>query len=854
LRGIHIIIIGADRSTGGVAIPHRSNLVIARFYLLAGTASALTLSAAPLAAQSPAGGVAESAAEAEGAEGGASDESPDAAAAQTVAEPAADYGEDIVVTARRRDEQVQDVPLAISVLGGEQLDKTGSINVGRLTQIQPSVQFFSTNPRNSAANIRGLGAPFGLTNDGIEQGVGIYIDEVYYSRIAVATFDFLDVERIEVLRGPQGTLYGKNTTAGAINIVTRAPTFSPEGRIELSIGNLDYIAAKASASGPIVDDKLALRLAASKSRRRGTIFNVATDRWVNEQDNLGLRGQLLWRASDAFDVTLSADYNRQNPECCAQIHVRTGATQRRLSRQYAALAAAFGYTPPSTNAFDRLTDLDTPLDAFQELGGVALRAKWDLGPGTLTSVTAWRFWNWGPSNDRDFTGLPITTVSANPSKQDQYSQELRYAGSSGAFDYVGGLFAYQQKQHTTGAQEQGAAASRWLLNPSSANANNPAVLNGLRSENDIRLETTSLAAFGQLSWRLTDRLRLQPGLRVNYDKKNGSYVAVVTTGTGSTTLNSDQRGTLAPQSYEAKFSDWNISGDFTAAYEVAPDILAYATYAKSFKSGGINLAGLPLDAANNPILSAATVKPEKVDHFEVGLKSRFLDRRATLNLAGFWTSIGDYQASVTNGQLGVLRGYLANADKVRVRGFEADFAVKPARGLSLYASGAFTDHEYVKFVDAPCPPELSGGTTASAANPASPAGTPGGFSPANCDISGQWLPGVSKWAFSYGGEYGLPANLLGRAGEAYAGFDGSYRSRFSSNASRSAYTDIEGYSLINFRLGFRTDDGWNLFGWVRNAFDKKYYEVLATQSGSTGLIVGQPGDQRTWGATLQARF
>ncbi|HEX8127357.1 MAG TPA: TonB-dependent receptor [Allosphingosinicella sp.] len=778
----------------------------------------------------------------------------DPAGAAPAAQSPAAQGDDIVVTARRRDEQLQDVPLAISVLGGAQLDATGSINVGRLQQIQPSVQFFSTNPRNSAANIRGLGAPFGLTNDGIEQGVGIYIDEVYYSRIAVATFDFLDVERIEVLRGPQGTLYGKNTTAGAINIVTRAPTFRPEARIELSLGNLDYIAAKASVSGPIVDDKLAVRLAASKSRRRGTIFNLASDRWVNEQDNLGLRSQLLWRASKDLDVTLSADYNRQNPECCAQIYVRTGATQRPLSRQYAALAKAFNYAPPSTDPFDRLTDLDTPLDAFQELGGVAVRAKWDLGPGTLTSVTAWRFWNWGPSNDRDFTGLPITTVSANPSKQNQYSQELRYSGSSGKLDYVGGLFAYRQNQHTTGAQEQGPAASRWLLNPTSANANNPAVLNGLRSENDIRLETTSLAAFGQIGWRVTDRLRLQPGLRVNYDRKIGSYVAVVTTGTGSTVLNNDQRGILAPQSYEAKFSDWNVSGDFTIAYDLAPDVLAYATYAKSFKSGGINLAGLPLDASNNPIVSAATVKPEKVDHFELGLKTQFLDRRATLNLAAFWTNIEDYQATVTNGQLGVLRGYLANADKVRVRGLEADFSIRPARGLNLYVSGAFTDHEYVRFVDAPCPPELAGGAAATAANPASPPGTPGGFSPANCDISGQWLPGISKWAFSFGGEYSRKAKLLGRSGEAYFGADGSYRSRFSSNPSRSAYTDIEGYALASFRLGFRTDDGWNGFAWVRNAFGAKYYDVLATQSGSTGLIVGQPGDPRTWGVTIQKRF
>ncbi|MBJ7502446.1 MAG: Plug domain-containing protein, partial [Sphingopyxis sp.] len=135
------------------------------------------------------------------------------------------YGGDIVVTARRRQETAQDVPIAISVVDGEQIDNTGSFNVGRLTQLTPTLQFYSSNPRNTAVNIRGIGAPFGLTNDGIEQGVGIYVDDVYYSRVASSTFDFLDVAQIEVLRGPQGTLYGKNTTAGAINITTNQPTF-----------------------------------------------------------------------------------------------------------------------------------------------------------------------------------------------------------------------------------------------------------------------------------------------------------------------------------------------------------------------------------------------------------------------------------------------------------------------------------------------------------------------------------------------------------------------------------------------------------------------------------------------------
>jgi iron complex outermembrane receptor protein len=287
---------------------------------------------------------------------------------------------------------------------------------------------------------------------------------------------------------------------------------------------------------------------------------------------------------------------------------------------------------------------------------------------------------------------------------------------------------------------------------------------------------------------------------------------------------------------------------------VTSDIHAYATYARSYKSGGINLSGLPLDASNNPILSAATVKPEKVNHFELGLKTQFQDRRVTLNLAGFWTEISDYQATVTNGQLGVLRGYLANAGKVRTRGLEFDSAFRPTDRFSFYANGAYTDAKYVKFVDAPCPPELSGSTTATAGQTPSAPGTAGGISPQNCNISGQRLPGVSKWAFSYGAEYDLPATLAGLDGQVYLGYDGSYRSTFSSNPSRSAYTDINAYALSNFRLGFKAKDSWNIFGWLRNAFDEKYYEVLALQSGSTGLIVGQPGDPRTYGLTVSRSF
>ncbi|HYD45599.1 MAG TPA: TonB-dependent receptor, partial [Phenylobacterium sp.] len=595
---------------------------------------------------------------------------------------------EVVVTARRREESVQDVPVAISVVSARTVENTGAFNVQRLTQLQPTLQFFSQNPRNTSVNIRGIGAPLGLTNDGIEQGVGVYVDQVYYNRVAATTLDFVDIDQIEVLRGPQGTLYGKNTTAGAINITTRPPSFTFEGKGEVSLGNYSFKQAKASISGPL-SETIAARLSVSTTDRRGTIYNVATGQWIQAQDNIGVRASVLWRAREGLNFTLTGDYNLQDAICCAQIYARVGPTQRPLNRQYAALAAAFGYAPPSTDPFDRLTDVDAALNARNEHGGVSLVGEWDVGSGRFTSVSAWRFWDWGPANDRDFTGLPITPQSMNPTHQDQYTQELRYAYEAERYDYVIGAFGFYQKLHTSGVESQGPAASRWTLNPGNVApgaagcatpttlACIPAVLDRLTANNDILLKNTSLALFGKLNWKATDRLTISPGLRINYDRKTGHYESVVTgtasDGTRQLVLftgpySTDpwivaQRGVRAPQFYEPKFEKWNLSYDLNLSYDITSDLLAYATYAKAFKTGGINLNGVPLDNAGVPILSVGSIKPEKVDHFEVGVKSQFWDHRATLNVTGYWTEIRDYQANVNNSQLGLLRGYLANADK-----------------------------------------------------------------------------------------------------------------------------------------------------------------------------------------------
>jgi iron complex outermembrane receptor protein len=798
-------------------------------------------------------------------------EAPGASATPTAPEASEEpsRGDVIVVTARRRQETAQEVPLAISVIRGDSIEATGNFNVVKLQQLAPTLQVYTTNPRNTSVNIRGLGVPYGLTSDGFEQGVGIYVDDVYNSRVAAATFDFLDVAQVEVLRGPQGTLYGKNTTAGAINITTNQPTFDFEGRAEVTAGNLNFRQGKAAVSGPL-SDTVAARIAVATTSRRGTLYNVRTQRWINEQDNLGLRGQLLFQPSDDLSITLSGDYSKQDPECCGTAFVRVGKTQRALARQYDALVAAVNaatpgrnYAVPSRNVYDRLTDLDSNLNAGNKIGGASLRVKWDVGPGTVTSITAWRFWDWKPENDRDFTGLSIVSKSQNPSQQDQYSQEFRYSYEGEKIDFVAGLFGFKQRVDTQGTEQQGADASRWSL--SGAQAADPSILSGLTATNTQYLKSTSAALFGQVSYKLTPELSIQPGFRVNYDKKSGFYQRVVTNGAGQViscsptpaagSVLAAQCGIYQPQLTQPSVSDWNFSYDLNVNYKFTPDILAYATYAKSFKTVGINQNGLPLNADNTPNLSASTVKPESVHHFEAGLKTSFFNRLATFNLTAFRTEIRNFQATVNGGQFGTVRGYLANAEKVRSQGIEADFKIRPSERFTAYANGAYTDAKYVKFTSAPCPPELSGGTLqpAGATPDYSQPGVPGAPSPRQCDISGQDLPGVSKWAFSYGAEINQPLTLLAKEGQVYLGVDGNYRSHWNSNASPSIYTDVKGYALTNFRAGFR-GDGFDVFGWVRNAFDVNYIETLQVAPGNVGLIAGQPGDPRTWGGTVKFSF
>lgn len=748
------------------------------------------------------------------------------------------FTQSVVVTARRVEEVAQEVPIPVSVVRGDLIADAGAFNVNRLKEMLPTVQFYSSNPRNSSINIRGLGSPFGLTNDGIEPGVGLYIDGVFYARPASATLDFLDVDQVEVLRGPQGTLFGKNTTAGAINVTTRKPSFTPGTEVELNYGNFGFVQAKASVTGPLGSKKLAGRLSFSGTQRRGTLFNTRTQNDVNGLNNLGFRSQVLYTPSGSVAITITGDHTRQRPEGFTQVVAGVAPTLRAANRQYQQIAASIGYVAPSFNAFDRVTDVDTPILSYQDLGGASVNADWTVGRGRLTTTTAWRFWDWKPSNDRDFIGVPVTSVSAAPSYQEQWTQEVRYSGVvSPRVNFVTGAFLFRQALDSDPSftQEQGSAAAAFLLAPS-ANASTPGLLDGYGFDQYLTFRNVSAAAFGQVEWTVTRRLRLLPGLRLNYDQKDVDFDQQVYGGlqTSDAALIALQRSVLAPQSYTANVDDTNLSGQMTAAYRVSRAVNAYATYATGFKSVGLNLNGVPTDANDLPVLAAATVKPEDVRHVEIGLKTEPLPG-VTMNLTVYDTSIKDFQAQVVNAGVGVLRGYLANADKVRVRGAEFDGSARVSKHMSFYGNAAYTDGRYISFPDAPPPLEETGG-------------------PQFKDVSGSVLPGISKWAVSVGGEYVKPRNILGRPGEFFTALDASYRSSFSSSASASRYLVVNDYSIVNARVGFRWADGWALSAWSRNLLNKNYFELLSPAPGNTGLYVGQPGDPRTVGVTMRVSF
>ena len=759
----------------------------------------------------------------------------------------------VVITARHRKENLQEVPIAVTHVTAKDLDASGSVTLRQVQNLVPSLQILGFNPRNITIQIRGLGTTAGTVNSGIEPGVGVYVNGVYFARPSVAVFDQFDIESIDVLRGPQGTLFGKNTVAGVIDIRTNPASYTPELQLEASYGNYQYSQFKFAASGPIGNTGFAVRLAGIKTDRDGTIYNTLFKDYWQDYHNQGIRGEVAYRNEDrSFTARLIADYNNQQHYSGFQVGRGVLPTTRNdgstaTTRDFYARAADVGYSPLPFDPAARRIDLNTPFTVNMKTGGVSLQLDQKLPANHgLTSISAWRFWDWDPSLDGDRTGAAVNIQSNLPTNQRQFSQELRIASPSGKrVEYTGGLYYFWQRTKEVPFNTYGKDAAKWLLGPAFPDE---ALNNWTQSGRQVGT-MNSYSAFANGTWHARDDLHVSGGLRYTYETRRGEFESfpvadnaapltdpafAALTEAQIAAINS-RRASFAPSSqFDVTASGGKPSGTLNVLYQITNDINTYATYSRGFKSAGVNMAN-PVQLAGGP--APKTFKPEIVDAFELGLKTKLLDRRLTANLALFLSDDRGYQANqnilVDTPTGPIARQYLTNAGDVRTQGVELDLRARPIEGLSISGGGTYNDAYFRKYTNGQCPY-----LDVTAAN----AGV--------CDLSGRQLTGVSKYVYNIAAQYEFPFGFTDTL--TYVGGNWNYRSGFYGSLSTDKYARVPGYGIASAFVGIRDKNGaWDLKLWGRNLFDKLYYTNASVDTATTYSYSGTLGDPRFYGATLQ---
>jgi len=754
--------------------------------------------------------------------------------------------QDVVITARHRSERAQSVPISLTTIDKSQIQNLGSDNLNKIKQLVPSLTVDAFNPRQTGLDIRGIGSNGFMGYDGLEGGVAEYEDGVLLGRSSEAAFDIPNISQIEVLRGPQGTLFGKNAVAGAIVINTKLPSFLPAANFSASYGNYNYWQFQGYATSPLgSNDKAAASIAVHATQHGGYIKNTASGLSEDNQDDKGVQTQFLLDPNANLTIRIIANYDHQESNCC--FNTPTGLITNYANGEPVPINAITrysiaGYTLPPINPFGRTTDLNNWEHYAYATGSLSAQADYDLHGYTLTSITAGGFYNWYPKLDADGTGLSFFPSGNNTVEQRQFTQELRVTSPLGrAVDYTGGLFFFYQQLNDQAILIYGSQAASVIsgLAPHSGptwSTYNTA-LDGFGSAATDIPEAYSGAGYGQATWHASPKLDLTVGARLTYEDKTGDYYAGEQGGVALPPGSAAQyiRSAFAPTiAYQLQHSDVLPGGLVTLSYKPLPSILTYATYSHGEKSAGLNFV--------SNTTTPKIVAPEKLDDYEVGIKNTLLNGRLLLDGDAFWEEDTNYQSTIiAYVGTGVL-SYLSSVPKVRSRGVEVDAHAKVTDGLNLFFSGAFDDAYYESDPSGPCPFELSN------------------LGKTSCDLTGRPLAANSKWVAAIGGEYDYPlVPYRGHETVAYLGGNVLLKSGFYSTGDDSGYGYVPGYGLANISFGVRRADGaWDLSGWVHNLTDHRYY-VYRTINTSLALplynlVTGQVGDPLTFGVTLRAKF
>lgn len=748
-------------------------------------------------------------------------------------EPDAPEGNVIVVTAQRVEQNIQDVPISVTAIGGEALQTRQIDSFDQLQFIAPGVNFNAgLNARQSATTIRGIGTS--LFNIGIEASAAIVIDGVVMGREGAGIFDFADVERVEILRGPQGTLFGKNASAGVISVITKGPTDTFKAEADIAYGSFDELNLFAAVSGPVAGPVTA-RLSGYRNTRDGYVRNVnpgATQDQLNNRDEFGFRGKLNFAIAPGTDLLLSGDYVERDQASGA-------STLRRISPGgpgTGLLGFGVPVTGPSSAALGIVPgpenlEIGSEAAYFSQMDAWSTSAQLTTGIGDheLVSLTSYREWNSVDNNDADLIPLPLLAVNLGDLAQSQFSQEIRLMSPRGnPFTYTLGLFYFEQDIIQDNVQ--GGTAGLNLLG-----ALPPGVQIGTLLESDF--SEKNYAIFGQGEYEVSDALNLIAGFRVLRSEVFGSQLKSIAPGFAAPFAG--QVASAALESAEDK--DTALVWRLGAQYFVDDTTNLFATVTRGYKAAGVvqGLTVRPIQAQTLP-----TVRPEVPTQYELGIRHRSDDGRITANLTGFFTQIDDFQAqTLIPDPSGTAIFTVANAGKVETYGFEAELTVIPVEGLTLSGAVAYTNATFAEFPNAPCY-QLQ--TAAQGCNV----------------VSGQRVQDLEGATLANAPE--LVANGLARydfdVGNSTGGFAQvgvQFRGDTQSTILNDPNTIIEAYTLVDAQIGVDLlDDRVSVVGFVRNLFDESFVEAIFGTPFDTGGYSQflSLEAQRTWGVRLSLSY
>jgi iron complex outermembrane receptor protein len=754
-----------------------------------------------------------------------------AAAQETVPQNQAVSVGEIIVTAQKRAENVQTVPMSITAVGAAFLSDTGVKDLTQLANYVPSFNINTANTsRNTSVMIRGIGSSG--TNPGIEPDVGVFIDGVYQPQAGMVMGDLLDIQTVEVLRGPQGTLYGRNTPVGALNITTAAPSSTFGAGLRAGVGNYDLRYVDGYVTGPIADN-LDGRLSFWTRDRSGYEEDPTLGHSVDDYDGYGLRGRLKWTPTDKLTVNMIGYYNNIHQNCCVAEQINATGPYGIATPGFLAAQQALGYPFQNFNDHDHVVyGVDEGTDSSVMAGG-SIQVDYDLGFATLTSITAFDHWN-------DYTSISsaalpdLVFTSPQTDITNSVSEELRIASPTGHFfEYLAGVYVYAQDLYYNENDIIGPGANR-VFPAAVCGGVSPCMLTpGDSGLTEFTQNTRSAAAFGNVTIHPTRQLSITAGGRESYDQKHAVIEDPNAPGDSRAFDFAQPANFIGPVSRTESKPTWSVD----ARYEFTPDLMAYATAATGFKSGGFNSRRVP---AGTPV----EFNDETSKNYEIGMKTSLLDHRVVFDVDGFIMDVDGFQDSLLNPVTG--SGFIVgNAGNREVKGVEASLDTHLIRPLTVTANVAYLDSVYTSYTDAQCAVNL----------------VPNGSKPGTCNYTGL-TPALSpKWKASFAAEYVAPLGI--KDIDWFARGEVNYTSEMNLSETLDIDTEQKATTLLNLRAGIRTAR-WEVAAWVMNLTNDSYYAVAASEpvaafvsgggvAGARGFV-GWYAPPRTFGLEATMHF